>query len=83
MRVVVDHAWYDGPPSQIDPFCVWSRKGRYLLIAAHRQEAVTFDGNRLSDREALIDANDFAVRQNQIRRALLQKKQAGNDSFRK
>ncbi len=42
-----------------------------LLIGADRYDAVALNRHRLRDRKALIDGDDFAVREDQIRRRLL------------
>ena len=68
--MVVDEAGNDRPAAQVDATRASPGKTVDLLIRADRDDLVAANRNRLSDREPLVDGDDLAVRQNQIRCAL-------------
>ena len=76
VHVIIDQPGRDSPAHQIDPASVRTGKLGYLLVGAHRHDPVALDGHRLRDRKALIDGDDFPIREDQIRRWLLGKQHA-------
>ena len=76
MHVVIDQPGNDGAAHEVDPPGVGAREPSHLLIAANRYDVVALDRNRLCDRKALVDGDDFAIRENQVRRRLLRAEQA-------
>ena len=71
MHMVIDEPGRDGLTQQVDPASVRTRKLSHGLVGAHRHDAIAFDSHRLCDSKALIDGNNFPVREDQIRRRLL------------
>jgi hypothetical protein len=61
VHVVVDKSWYDGAATQIDAPRVGGGRLRDLLVCADGDNAVASDGDRLRDRELLIDGDDLAL----------------------
>jgi len=66
MHVVVDEARHHGAPPHVDAARGGARHLRDLLVGADRDDAIAFDGDRLRDRELVVNRDDLAVGENQI-----------------
>ena len=71
MRMIVDHSGNDGSSPEVDPPGAGSSELRNLCTAANRHKAIAPDGHGLGNRKALVDGDDFSVRENEIRSGLL------------
>ena len=66
VHVVVDETRNDRAAPQIDAARRGSGHLQDLLITADEDEAIAFDGDRLRDRELVVDGDDLAVGEDEI-----------------
>ena len=59
--MVIDQPGNHGFSLKVDFPGVRARERADFLIAAHRDDALAANGNRLRDAKPLIDGNDFSV----------------------
>jgi hypothetical protein len=71
VHVVVDQAGNDRTAARVDPPRRGPGQGRDRLIASHRDDAAAADGNRLRDRELVVNGDDLGVGQDHVGRGLL------------
>ena len=65
--MVVDEARDRSATSQVDGPGTGAGELCDLLAGSDRDDAIAFDGDSLSDREALVDGDDLAVGEEEIR----------------
>ena len=63
VHVVVDQPGDDGAAAQIDPPRVRTGEPADVLVRADRHDPIGADRHRLRDREAIVDGDDLAIRQ--------------------
>jgi hypothetical protein len=75
MDVVIDKPRSNSPTHKVDPSGVRPGELSHRLVGAYRYDAVPLDSHGLCDGKALIDGNDFPIREDHIRRRLLRTQQ--------
>jgi hypothetical protein len=77
VHVVVDEPGNNCPPARVDAARVRTRMPGDFLVAANGNDPIAADGDGLRDREALVNGDDLAVRDDEIgRQPLRQGKRA-------
>jgi hypothetical protein len=71
VHVVIDETGDDRSTSQVDTPRGGRRQLRHFSVRADRDDTVAADRNGLRQREALVDGDDLAVRQDHVGRWLL------------
>jgi hypothetical protein len=71
MSMRVDESGNNGFAAEVDSAGVRARELRDLLISSNSDEAVAPYGNGLNNRKAVIDGDDLAIGQNEVRCRLL------------